>query len=109
MDHGCGVEFQLATTQRECIALLDNQRVVAKIDSIEELTEHLNGACRADDLHLRVTLQRLDDRSRMVGLHVVHNTVVGRATIEGPLHLLEPLVTHATIDGIHQGNLLVKD
>ena len=45
----------------------------------------------------------------MVGLHVLHDKVVGLAVSECFLEIVQPLMREASVNRIHYGNLLVHD
>ena len=45
----------------------------------------------------------------MIGLHVVNDQVIGRATVEHGLDVAEPLVNKTAVDRIGDSDLLAQD
>ena len=105
--HRCHKELQGVRTQRECVALLHGDSVLREILTLEELRQHLNGACRGNDLYCWVFVHNRSNTTRVVGLHMLHNKIVGCAVGQSRTEVCEPLVHLAIVGRIHNGNLLV--
>ena len=101
--------MQSMSAERERIALFDRYRALREIDPLEELRHHLHRACRCDDLHLRELAQKSLNATCVVGLQMVNNEVVGRATAECREQFRVPLVVLARIDRIHHRNFLIEN
>ena len=107
MHHRRHKELQGVLSERERITLLHCDCILREILTLEELRQHLNSARRSYNLYVGILLHNLGNAARVVGLHMLHNEIVGRAAIECRAEVCEPLV-HLTIVGrIHYGNLLV--
>ena len=107
MHHRRHKELQGVRSERERIALLHGNGVLREILTLEELRQHLNSACRGYNLYCRVFVHNCSDTTRVVGLHMLHNEVVGRTVGQSRAEVCEPLVHLAVVGRIHNSNLLV--
>ena len=73
------------------------------------MRHHLIGFGGADNLHLRIEGTHLGDAAGVVGFQMMHDEIVGLTACEGFLQVLLPLCHRATVAGVHDGHLLIKD
>ena len=96
------------TTQVEHVALFDDHLTLGVVGA-KVVDHHAEGAHAGHNLCLGVALHKGGDASRVIGLHVMDNQVVGRTSIEHGLEVAEPLVNKTTIDRIGDSDLFAQD
>ena len=106
MHVGRADEGEAATAQLERGALLDHE-LTLRIVSAEVGNHHLERRRRGNDGRLGVALHENGDARRVVGLHVMNDEVIRRATRKRGVEVRQPLVSEVNVDGIRYGDLLV--
>ena len=94
--------------QTELIALLDQQAAVG-IVAAEEGLHHGKGLGGGNHHCFGVSVHEGGDVGRVVRLHVLHDQIVGRATIQRGRDVFKPLIGKMLVHGIHDGDFLVQD
>ena len=102
-------EVQRATAQRERAAVFHREGAAAQVQPLVELHHEVQRLGARHHLQRGVFAQRVDDGARVVGFHVLHHQVVGRATAQGRAQVLFPLFCTACVDGVHDAHLLVEN
>ena len=101
-------EGKLVSTEVKLAALLDNNAAARKIGA-EVVLHHLEGHGRGNNLSLGIALHKSGDACGVIRFHMVHNQVVGRATVEHSFEVAQPLIDEMGVDGIGDGNLVGKN
>ena len=96
------------TAQIEHVALFDDHLALGVVGA-KVVDHHAEGTHAGHNLCLGVALHKGGDASRVIGLHVMDNQVVGRTSIERGLEVAEPLVDKTTVDRIGDSDLLAQD
>ena len=109
MYHGRREETQAVGTQLEDVAFLDNLRASLEFYPFEKLSEHLDGLGARNKRNLRISVKYPCDEGGMVRLHVVHDQVVRLAAAKGLGQVGLPLLFHAHVRSVHNGDPVVKD
>ena len=102
-------EVQRATAQRERAAVFHRDGAAAQVEPFVELHHEVQRLGARHHLQRGVFAQRVDDGARVVGFHVLHHQVVGRATAQGRAQVFFPLFRTARVDGVHDAHLLVEN
>ena len=85
------------TAQIEHVALFDDYLALGEIGA-KEVDHHAESAHACHDLCLGIALHKGGDASGVIGLHMMDNQVVGRATVEHGFDVTEPLVDKTAVD-----------
>ena len=99
---------QAVAAQVEHVALFDDHLALGVIGA-KVVDHHAEGAHAGHDLCLGIALHKGGDASGVVGLHVVDDQVIGRATVEHGLDVAEPLVNKTAVNRIGDGDLFAQD
>ena len=94
--------------QVEHVALFDDHLTLGEVGA-KVVDHHTEGAHAGHDLGLGVALHKGGDASRVVGLHMMNDQVIGRTAIEHGLDVAEPLINKAGIDRIGDSDLFAQD
>ena len=108
VDHGGHGEGEGVATQREGVALFDDDMLICRHVGTEELLHHLRGLGGAHHRGFGVAQQQVGQRGGMVGLHVVDNHIVQLTARKGGGHILEELLASRGIDRVEQRSLLIQ-
>ena len=99
---------QAVAAQVEHVALFDDHLALGVIGA-KVVDHHAEGAHAGHDLSLGIALHKGSDASGVIGLHMVNDQIIRRATVEHGLDVAEPLVNKTTVDRIGDSNLLAQD
>ena len=99
---------QAVATQVEHVALFDDHLALGIIGA-KVVHHHAEGAHAGHNLRLGIALHKGGDASRVIGLHMVNDQVVGRAAVEHGFEVTEPLIDKTTVDRIGDGDLVAQD
>lgn len=83
--------------QIEHVTLLDNHLALGEV-GVKVVNHHAEGAHACHNLCLGIALHKGGDAGGVIGLHVMDDQVVGRATVEYSLEVTEPFVDKPAID-----------
>ena len=83
--------------QVEHVALFDDHLALGKIGA-KVVNHHAEGPHAGHNLHLGIALHKGGDASGVIGLHMVNDQVIGRATVEHGFDVTEPLVDKTAVD-----------
>ena len=96
------------STKVKLAALLDNYAAARKIGT-KVVLHHLESHCRGNNLSLGIALHEGGDARGVIGLHMVNDQVVGRATVEHGLEVTQPLVNKMSVDSICNSHFIGKN
>ena len=99
---------KLVSTEVKLAAFLDNYAAARKIGA-KVVFHHLESHGRGNNLSLGIALHEGGDTCGVIGLHMVHNQVVGRAAVEHGLEVAQPLIDEMGVDGIGDSHLVGKN
>ena len=104
--HGGQRELKDVAAHCKSVALLHCLHASVKVD-IEELRYHTGTLRGTHHFALRETLHDILDIGGMVGLEVLHDKIVGLASVEHLVEFLYPLLSLALVDGVEDSDLCV--
>ena len=94
-------EVKLAT-------FLDNNAAARKIGA-KVVLHHLESHGRGNNPSLGIAVHESSDACGVIGLHMVNDQVVGRATVERSLEVAQPLINKMSVDGIGNSHFIGKN
>ena len=89
-------------------ALLDNNAATRKIGA-KVVLHHLESHGRGNNPSLGIAVHESSDACGVIGLHMVNDQVVGRATVERSLEVAQPLINKMSVDGIGNSHFIGKN
>ena len=95
-------------TQVEHVALFDDHLTLGVVGA-KVVDHHAEGAHAGHNLCLGVALHKGGDASRVIGLHVMDDQVVGRTAVERGLEVAEPFVDKASVNRIGDSDFIAQD
>ena len=108
MHHGSGVEGEAVTTEGQRVAVGYHKAAVFVLVA-EKVLHHDEGLGGCHNGGVRVVLEEVGHVCGVVGLHMLHDQIVGRTTRKSILQIVKPLVGEACVHGVNDGYLLVKN
>ena len=92
--------------QGKGVALLYGNHILVHIE-FKKLLHHICSLGSADDLHPRIPEENVSDGGTVVGLHVIDDQVVQRASIQHRGNIFQELVGKCLVDGIKESCLFI--
>ena len=108
MHHGRHGKGQRMPARNEGVALLHGQALRLWNKPRKILCEHGVRLFVAHDAHAGIAQQQLPDAGAVIRLHVIHDEIVERASIEPGGKALKKVLAHGTVDRIEQYGLLIQ-
>ena len=108
MHHGCHHKGQRMPARNEGVALLHGQALRLWNKPRKILHEHAVRLIVAHHAHAGIAQQQLPDAGAVIRLHVIHDEIVERASIEPGGKALKKVLAHGTVDRIEQYGLLIQ-
>lgn len=88
--------------QGKGVALLYGNYILVHIE-FKKLLHHICSLGSADDLHPGISEEDVSDGGTVVGLHVIDDQVVQRASIQHRGCVFQELVRKSLVDGVKEG------
>ena len=107
MHHRRGHEGERVFTERKGIPLA-HDLALGKVFA-KKLRHHRKALGRGNDLRFGIRLFKLRNIGAMVGLHMLHDQIVGLSCAEHLCEIIEPCVGKARIDRIKHGDLFIQN
>ena len=92
-------------TEVKLVTIMNSARALHR-DAFVELLHEEKGFFRCQNLRLRIRLTESANRTTMIGLHMLHNQIIGLATFQRSCQFLQPFVGLTRVNRIHYRNLL---
>ncbi len=108
MYHRSGDEMQGMFTEGKSIAFSDDNPSVLKLRT-EEIAHHGEGFGAGNNGSLRIVIHKVKDIGTVIGFHVLYDEIIGFTAIECIFEIIEPFLGKAAVNGIHDGNFIIKD
>ena len=101
-------EVQGVRAEGERIALLDHDPLVRKVGA-EKVAHHGERLRAGHHGRFGIGLQEVDDVRRVVGLHVLHDQIVGLAPRQRRAHVIQPFVGEVRVHRVHDRDFFIPD
>ena len=109
MNHGRGDKAHFRRAEIKRLAVFYSNHLTAEIDILEEIGDHLRGLGCGYNLGLRIKLHKTAYTSRMVGLNMLNDEIIGLAACQRELQSLKPLVETAVVNSVDYRNARIID